>query len=172
MPLTVNEDVFDSFPKYLRKHASVHVIQSRDHILNTYSEKISQYAEARFDKNGIDTVLNARVKSVSPTSVTYTVKHDDGSVAEKTIPSGFTLWSTGIAMSPFTIKMASLLPNQYHRHALEVDSHLRVKGAPLGTIYAIGDASTIETNLTDHLLELVDDCDSNKDGKVSLIVTE
>jgi len=62
--------------------------------------------------------------------------------------------------------VASLLPNQYHHHALEVDSHLRVKGAPLGTLYAIGDASTVETNLVDHLLELVDTCDTNNDGQI------
>ena len=69
-------------------------------------------------------------------------------------------------MSPFTQAVAAALPNQYHNHALEVDSHLRVKGAPLGTLYAIGDASTVETNLVDHLLELVDECDTNDDGNV------
>ena len=62
-------------------------------------------------------------------------------------------------MNPFTKLVASKLPNQYHKHALEVDSHLRVKGAPLGTVYCIGDASTIETNLTDHLWELLDMCE-------------
>lgn len=62
-------------------------------------------------------------------------------------------------MNPFTKLVASKLPNQYHKHALEVDSHLRVKGSPLGTVYCIGDASTIETNLTDHLWELLDLCE-------------
>ena len=33
------------FPKLLRSEMSVKVIQSRDHILNTYSEKISEFAE-------------------------------------------------------------------------------------------------------------------------------
>ncbi len=36
----INEDVFDYFPKVLRSQAQVHLIQSREHILNTYSEKI------------------------------------------------------------------------------------------------------------------------------------
>ena len=40
----LNEEVGKYFPKLLRKEISVHVIQSRDHILNTYSEKISEYA--------------------------------------------------------------------------------------------------------------------------------
>lgn len=69
-------------------------------------------------------------------------------------------------MNPFTQRVASLLPNQYHKHALEVDSHLRVIGAPLGTVYAIGDCATIETRLVDHLLEMVDVCDENNDGQI------
>lgn len=69
-------------------------------------------------------------------------------------------------MNPFTIQVASLLRNQYHAHALEVDSHLRVLGAPLGTVYAIGDCATIETRLVDHLLEMVRVCDENGDGVV------
>lgn len=66
-------------------------------------------------------------------------------------------------MNPFTRLVASKLPNQYHKHALEVDSHLRVLGAPLGTVYCIGDAATIETNLVNHLWELVEYCDVNRE---------
>lgn len=69
-------------------------------------------------------------------------------------------------MNPFTQRVASLLPNQYHKHALEVDSHLRVIGAPLGTVYALGDCATIETRLVDHLLEMVELCDDNHDGRI------
>lgn len=116
---------------------------------------------------GIDTILNARVKEIKEDSVEYTTKQD-GKTVTHSIPAGFVLWSTGIAMSPFTVQVASLLPNQYHKHALEVDAHLRVKGAPLGTVYAIGDASTVETNLVDHLFEFVDEVDVDKNGKVSL----
>jgi hypothetical protein len=69
-------------------------------------------------------------------------------------------------MNPFTERVAALLPNQYHKHALEVDSHLRVLGTPLGTVYALGDCATIETRLVDHLLDIVEKCDDNKDGKI------
>jgi hypothetical protein len=70
-----------------------------------------------------------------------------------------------------------------------VDAHLRVVGAPLGTVYALGDAATvrlgyflygwlgadvdfgfvggqIETSVVSHILELVDEADKNKDGKI------
>ncbi|KAI9623348.1 hypothetical protein H4Q26_014513 [Puccinia striiformis f. sp. tritici PST-130] len=180
------------FPRLLTNEVSIHLIQSRDHILNTYSEKISQYAESRFLRAEIDTILSkphsahqhnskaktnltlsmtiksltpdARVKEITPTSVSYTTKADKDEM--HTIPAGFVLWSTGIAMNPLTQKLAGYLPNQYHKHALEVDSYLRVTGAPLGTVYAIGDASTIETNLVNHLLDLVDQCDTNNDGEI------
>jgi len=62
--------------------------------------------------------------------------------------------------------VSTLLPNQVHKKAIEVDAHMRVKGAPLGEVYAIGDCATIETSVVNHLLELVDEADRNKDGKI------
>ena len=41
----LNEDLSRSFPKLLRNEISVHLIQSRSHILNTYDETLSTYAE-------------------------------------------------------------------------------------------------------------------------------
>jgi NADH dehydrogenase FAD-containing subunit len=35
---------------------------------------------------------------------------------------------------------------------LETDTHLRLTGAPLGDVYAIGDCATVQNNLTDHLV--------------------
>ncbi|EGG01614.1 uncharacterized protein MELLADRAFT_110853 [Melampsora larici-populina 98AG31] len=140
----ITEDMLKYFPKLLGSEVSIHLIQSRDHILNTYSEKISQYAEKRFAKAEIDTILNARVKEITPTSVTYTNKTDK---KEHTIPAGFVLWSTGIAMNPFTKKVAGYLPNQYHKHALEVDSQLRL----------------IDPRC---FPKLVDQCDKNGDGQI------
>lgn len=87
-------------------------------------------------------------------------------------------------MNPFTQRLCDILPNQVHRKAVETDAYLRVKGAPKGTIYAIGDCATvrllllsslqlssdlilqIETSAVDHFMELVEECDKNKDGKI------
>ena len=41
----LNEDLLRSFPRILRNEISVHLIQSRSHILNTYDEALSLYAE-------------------------------------------------------------------------------------------------------------------------------
>ncbi|KAI9069987.1 nucleotide-binding domain-containing protein [Trametes sanguinea] len=160
------EDLINYFPKICRKEVSIHLIQSREHILNTYSEAISRYAEDKFMHDNIDLITSARVAGVAPDKVTYTKRGPDGKTETHEIPTNFVLWSTGIAMNPFTRRVADLLPNQVHKKAIEVDAHLRVKGAPLGEVYAIGDASTIETSVVPYLLELVDEADKNKDGKI------
>ena len=114
----------------------------------------------------IDLVTSARVSAVEPDKVVYTKRNEDGRIETFEIPTNFVLWSTGIAMNPFTKRVSEQLPNQVHKKAIEVDAHLRVKGAPLGEVYAIGDASTIETSVVSYLLDLVDESDKNKDGKI------
>ncbi|KAK0196741.1 hypothetical protein F5146DRAFT_1012772 [Armillaria mellea] len=131
------EDIMKFFPKICREEVSIHVIQSREHILNTYSEAIS------------------KVGAVNPEYVLYTKRRPDGETEQHAIPHNFVLWSTGIAMNPFTKRVTNLLPNQVHKKAIEVDARLRVKGAPLGTVYAVGDCAT-----------LVDDADRDKNGKI------
>ena len=97
------------YPKICRKDVSIAVIQSRSHILNTYSEAISKYAEDKFDRDGVNLVTNARVSSVHPDKVIYTVRGKDGKSTEQEIPANFVLWSTGIAMNPFVARVSSLL---------------------------------------------------------------
>lgn len=161
------EDIINYFPRICRREVSIHVIQSREHILNTYSEAISKFAEDKFKREGVELVTSARVREVHPNHVVYTTRDPDtGKVIEHTVPANFVLWSTGIAMNPFTSRVSSLLPNQVHKKAIEVDAHLRVKGAPLGDVYAIGDCATIETSVVSHLLELVEEADRNHDGKI------
>ncbi|KAI9637628.1 putative 64 kDa mitochondrial NADH dehydrogenase [Dioszegia hungarica] len=163
------EEVLSYFPKILNNDIRVHVIQSRDHILNTYSEKISEYAEARFARNDVNLVTNARVKEVTADKVVITrkdPKDKDAKPITEEISAGFVLWSTGIAMNPFTKRLVEILPNQFHSKAVITDSFLRVQGAPKGTVYAIGDAATISTDLTGDLLELWDKFDTNKDAKL------
>ncbi|KAI9571431.1 hypothetical protein HD554DRAFT_2236432 [Boletus coccyginus] len=153
------EDIMNYFPKICREEVSIHVIQSREHILNTYSDAISK-------RDKVDLITSARVHSVHHDRVMYTLQSPDGTITEHEIPTNFVLWSTGIAMNPLTKRVSDLLPNQVHRKAIEVDAHLRVKGAPLGEVYAIGDCATIETSLVSHLLELVDEADKDKNGKI------
>lgn len=91
----------------------------------------------------------------------------------KEIPMGFCLWSTGVgelilthplfpnsklmttcpfqARAGFCKKLSDKIDSQSNKHALETDSHLRLVGTPLGDVYAIGDCSTVQNNITDHI---------------------
>jgi NADH dehydrogenase FAD-containing subunit len=145
----MSEDVLKYFPKLLRSEMSIKIIQSREHILNTYSQSISEFAEKRFARSDIEIIKNARVSEVFPDKIAITVKSDpkdpNGKVEKREYPAGFVLWSTGIAMNPFVKTLVEKLPNQHHSKAIVVDNHLRVKGSPLGTVYCVGDSATVST---------------------------
>lgn len=149
----LNEDLVKYFPKILRNEISVHLIQSRGHILNTYDEALSKYAEERFARDQVQVLVNSRVKEVKEDSILFTQKGENGEDITKELPMGFCLWSTGVSQTELTKKLAKDLGEaQTNRHALETDTHLRVNGTPLGDVYAIGDCSTVQNNVADHIV--------------------
>jgi len=106
---------------------------------------------------------------VTPDKVIVSVKdpkEKDSKPQMQELEAGFVLWSTGIAMQPFTKRLVDILPNQYHSKAVEVDSWLRVRGAPKGTVYCMGDAATVHTDLVSDLMDLWDKYDLNKDNSL------
>lgn len=149
----LNEDLTRHFPRILRNEISVHLIQSRGHILNTYDETVSKYAEDRFARDQVDLLTNSRVKEVLPDRIIFSQKQEDGTTIDKELPHGFCLWSTGVSQAQFCKTLADKLGKlQTNRHALETDTHLRLNGTPLGDVYAIGDCSTVQNNVTDHIM--------------------
>ncbi|KLU81764.1 mitochondrial NADH dehydrogenase [Magnaporthiopsis poae ATCC 64411] len=152
----LNEDLTLHFPRLLRNEISVHLIQSRSHVLNTYDEKISKYAEDRFARDQIQVLTNSRVSEVKRDSIIFTQKGPDGKLITKELPMGFCLWSTGVSQTEFCKTVSARLgESQQNRHALETDSHLRVNGTPLGDVYAIGDCSTVQNNVADHIIKFL-----------------
>ncbi|KAI9845298.1 MAG: hypothetical protein M1838_001798 [Thelocarpon superellum] len=129
----LNEDLARQFPRILRNEVSVHVIQSRGHILNTYDEALSKYAEARFAREQVDILTNSRVKEVQPDKILFTQKDEHG-------------------QTEFCQRVSKQIDVQTNKHALETDSHLRLNGAPLGQVYAIGDCSTVQNNVAEHMV--------------------
>ncbi|KAI1466974.1 FAD/NAD(P)-binding domain-containing protein [Daldinia caldariorum] len=149
----LNEDLTKRFPRLLRNEISVHLIQSRGHILNTYDEELSKYAEDRFARDQVDVLVNSRVKEVQKDKIIFTQKNDDDTIITKELPTGFCLWSTGVTQAELCRRIATKLgPAQTNRHALETDSHLRLNGTPLGDVYAIGDCSTVQNNVADNVV--------------------
>ena len=94
----------------------------------------------------LKSLIFTSVSAVTPTHVIYTIRNAQGQTEQHSIATNFVLWSTGIAMNPFTSRVSNLLPNQVHKRAIEVDAHLRVKGTPLGEVYAVGDCATVCTS--------------------------
>ncbi|KAF4637728.1 hypothetical protein G7Y89_g361 [Cudoniella acicularis] len=149
----LNEDISALFPKILRNEISVHLIQSRGHILNTYDETLSKYAEERFLRDQVEVLTNSRVKEVRPDKILFTQKGENGESVVKELPMGFCLWSTGVSQTEFCQKVSAALGSaQTNRLALETDSHLRLNGTPLGDVYAIGDCATVQNNVADNLV--------------------
>lgn len=148
----LNEDVIRYFPNILRREISVHMIQSRGHILNTYDEALSKYAEQRFAHDSVEVLTNSRVKEVKPDRILFTQKDEEGKIITKELPMGFCLWSTGVSQTDFCKKLAAKLEGQNNQHALETDSHCRLIGAPLGDVYAVGDCATVQNNVSDHIV--------------------
>ncbi|KAI1823600.1 pyridine nucleotide-disulfide oxidoreductase-domain-containing protein [Xylaria intraflava] len=152
----LNEDLTKTFPRVLRNEISVHIIQSRSNILNTYDEALSKYAEERFAREQVGVLTNSRVKEVKPNKIIFEQKGEDGSIVTKELPMGFCLWSTGISQAALCQRIAAKLgPAQNNRHALETDTHLRLNGTPLGDVYAIGDCSTVQNNSADNIVSFL-----------------
>ncbi|KAJ5214887.1 hypothetical protein N7468_010566 [Penicillium chermesinum] len=126
----------------------------RTHILNTYDEALSKFAEGRFARDGVEVLTNARVKEVKDDRVLFS-QIEDGKEIVKEIPTGFCLWSTGVARAEICETLSKKLEGQNNRHALETDSHLRVIGAPLGDVYAVGDCSTVQNNIAENIIQFL-----------------
>ncbi|KEY66620.1 hypothetical protein S7711_01914 [Stachybotrys chartarum IBT 7711] len=152
----LNEDLTRHFPRLLRNEISVHLIQSRSHILNTYDEQVSKYAEEHFARDQVEVLTNSRVKEVLPDKIIFTQKMEDGGVVTKELPIGFCLWSTGVSPTALCQRLANKLgKSQSNRRALETDTHLRLNGTPLGDVYAIGDCATVQNNAADHVVSFL-----------------
>lgn len=152
----INEDLPRLYPKILRQEVSIHIIQSRSHILNTYDFAISEYAMQRFKNDNIDLLVNSRVQEILPDRVVFNQKNENGEIEPKEVPYGLCLWSTGIGLNSLTKQLSDdLKPHQKNKRALETDAHLRVIGTPLGDVYAIGDCSTVRTDIGEHLEDYV-----------------
>jgi NADH dehydrogenase len=98
----LNEDMCRHYPRLLRNEIFVHVIQSRDHILNTYDEALSRFAEQHFAHNKVNVLANSRVKEVFSDRILFSQQGDDGETVTRKLPMGFCLWSTGVSQTEFS----------------------------------------------------------------------
>jgi NADH dehydrogenase FAD-containing subunit len=62
----LRQDIARWYPE-LMPYVSLTLVQSADHILNTYDARISEYTERKFQRDGINVLINTRVIRVDPT---------------------------------------------------------------------------------------------------------
>jgi len=159
----IKEDLVRHFPNLCR-YANVTLIQSADHILNTYAAAISAYAEKNFQKEEIELITNARVTDVRAGEMTVTLKKTK---EEKVIPFGCCIWSTGIAPNTVVKRFCESMPNiQKNRKGVTTDHFMRVLGAE--GVYAIGDCATVEQRaLKNKFVDLFAQADADGDGSLT-----
>jgi len=87
----IHEDLVKAFPDLANNVATISLIQSGEHILNTYDVAISNYTEKHFKLNHIELIVNARVEGVEPGRLKYSNKEKE----QKMLDFGLCLWSTG-----------------------------------------------------------------------------
>ncbi|KAI9598286.1 pyridine nucleotide-disulfide oxidoreductase-domain-containing protein [Syncephalis fuscata] len=164
----LTEDLVNYFPEIPVNDVRVSIIQSQDHILNTYDRIISQFAEKHLKSTNIDVLARTRVTRVEPDHIVFKRKDENGKLsdAESELPFGLCLWSTGIGICPMvkTVK-EHLGAAQQKARALATDDQLRVRGVTAENVYAIGDCASIENpRLIDNIVEFFTAADTNKDG--------
>ena len=164
----LREDMPKLYPT-LKDKLSITVVQSADHILNTYDERISKYAEEKFARDGIKILTNRRVTNVGPADASVMCKKTKK--VEK-LPFGVCVWSTGLGTAPL-IKSIMATANQPRRRAVSVDKYLQVRGVePRGSAYAVGDCADVKSKaaaggeLLDRADELFRQADVDKNGTV------
>jgi NADH:ubiquinone reductase (non-electrogenic) len=147
--------------------ASVIIIDSNSHVLSMFDKAIAEYATRSFSNRGIELILKSRVTAVTKDGVTVL---DKATNKKREIQAATVVWATGVGLHPLASSLARALPSgsQTNTRALVVDDRLRVKGSG-GSIYAFGDAATIEPDFTAaHATQLFTEFDADKNGTLDV----
>jgi NADH:ubiquinone reductase (non-electrogenic) len=120
------------FPLLTIEEVKIYLIESTDHILGMFDEKLSSYAEKYFKRQNVKILTKTTVKEVTADEIILS--------NQISIPYGMCVWSTGNAPLEF-IKNLKTIPKD-SRGRILVDDHLKVKNTK--NIFAIGDCATQE----------------------------
>ncbi|KAK9689707.1 hypothetical protein RND81_09G076300 [Saponaria officinalis] len=133
----VTEDLSKLYPS-LKPLVNITLVEAGDHILNMFDKRITDFAEKKFQRDGIDVRLGAMVTKVTSKEIST---KDRASGDLKSLPYGMVVWSTGIGTRPVVMEFMKQI-GQTNRRALSTDEWLRVEGT--NCIYALGDCATIQ----------------------------
>ncbi|KAL8506665.1 hypothetical protein ACS0TY_017528 [Phlomoides rotata] len=158
----VHEDLVKIYPS-VKDLVRITVIQSGDHILNTFDERISMFAEHKLQRDGIEVLTGRRVMSVSDRMINMRMKATGVDVS---MPHGMVVWSTGIGVRPVVKDFMEQI-GQGNRRVLETDEWLRVKGCD--DVYALGDCATVDQKkIVEDIAEIFKAADLDNSGTLTI----
>ncbi|KAG6484424.1 external alternative NAD(P)H-ubiquinone oxidoreductase B3, mitochondrial-like [Zingiber officinale] len=131
----VTEDLAKLYPT-VKDLVKISVIEAGEHILTMFDKRITEFAEEKFQRDGIDLKTNFKVVKVTDKDIIMT----NGSSGEVSVPYGMVVWSTGIGTRPVILDFMKQV-QQADRRVLATDEWLRVPNCD--GVYALGDCATI-----------------------------
>ncbi|MQL83245.1 hypothetical protein Taro_015749, partial [Colocasia esculenta] len=131
----VNEDLSKLYPK-IQELVKISLIEAGEHILTMFDKRITEFAERKFQRDGIDVKTGYKVVKVSNKSISMVSKE----TGEIDVPYGMAIWSTGIGTRPIILDFMKEI-GQGDRRVLATDEWLRVRECD--GVYALGDCATI-----------------------------
>ncbi|TFK24008.1 NADH dehydrogenase [Coprinopsis marcescibilis] len=130
------EDDLKSWYPELAGRIKISLVEAMPSVLPMFSKQLIQYTESTFKESKIDILTKTMVKEVKEKAVV--LQMPDKSIVE--VPCGMVVWAAGNKNRQITQDLISKLPaEQTNRRGIDVDDHLRMKGAE--GIFAIGDCT-------------------------------
>ncbi|KAH7683428.1 NADH:ubiquinone reductase (non-electrogenic) protein [Dioscorea alata] len=157
----ITEDLAGLYPQV--KHlVKISLVEAGEHILTMFDKRITEFAEKKFRRDGIEVKTGFQVVNVSDKTITMTSK----SAGEASVPYGMAVWSTGIATHPVILNLMKQI-GQSERRVLAVDEWLRVCGCE--DVYALGDcATTVQRKVMEDISAIFKMADKDNSGILTL----
>ncbi|PKA53550.1 NAD(P)H dehydrogenase B2, mitochondrial [Apostasia shenzhenica] len=157
----VTEDLSKLYPS-VSGLVKISVIGAGEHLLTMFDERISKFAEEKFQRDGIELKTGFKVVKVSVNDFTMKAKSTD----DISVPYGMAVWSAGIGTRPVILDFMKQI-GQGGRRALATDEWLRVCGCD--GVYALGDCATIsQRKVMEDITEIFRVADKDNSGTLTM----
>ncbi|KAJ1267206.1 hypothetical protein BS78_07G038500 [Paspalum vaginatum] len=157
----VTEDLSKLYPS-IQHLVKISLIEAADHILTMFDKRITNFAEDKFGRNGIDVKTGFKVVKVAKDAITM----QNPATGDISVPYGMAVWSTGIGTRPFIVEFMKQI-GQANRRVLATDEWLRVRECD--GVYAIGDCATInQRKVMEDISEIFRVADKDKSGTLTV----
>ncbi|WVZ95123.1 hypothetical protein U9M48_040924 [Paspalum notatum var. saurae] len=157
----VTEDLSKLYPS-IQHLVKISLIEAADHILTMFDKRITNFAEDKFGRDGIDVKTGFKVVKVAKDAITM----QNPATGDISVPYGMAVWSTGIGTRPFIVEFMKQI-GQANRRVLATDEWLRVRECD--GVYAIGDCATInQRKVMEDISEIFRVADKDKSGTLTV----